>query len=125
MKTLSPLLARTAVVSGLALGAFAMIAVAGTFVAAPPPPPPNCPDVGYEGCHPPLNNDYGTQIKQGGLYLKGLKSGSTAMSYGLLVETVPIKASGGLIIQTCSTTLGNCPDSGGVAPEPGRMWLAQ
>ncbi|MEA2715675.1 MAG: hypothetical protein QOG91_703 [Candidatus Parcubacteria bacterium] len=123
MKTLSPLLVRAALATGLLLGAFALVAVAqGTTFVGAPGTPPTCPDT-VSGCHPPLNNDLDSQIKQGGLWLKGLsKTTSLPMVYGLVVENVPIWAQGGLIIQACVETA--CPGADANHPvSTGQMWM--
>jgi hypothetical protein len=50
--------------------------------------------------------------------------GTVAPTTKLDVEGGPIKAGGGLIIETCTVgTTDYCPDWSGLIPETGRMWL--
>src|ERR1044072_3140253 len=99
MKKFPSIIARAAVATGLALGTFALVAVA-DFVGPPAGGPPGCP-ADHVGCNPPLHEGTGSQTKQGGLWLKGLKTGTELMTYGLVVENLPLLAQSGLIIPTC------------------------
>jgi hypothetical protein len=107
---------KVAIFTGLALGALALTATAANYVG-PSGAAPICPD-GYSGCDAPLNIGYGAQTKQGGLILNSKLDAANFMTYGLWVVNKPIKAEGGLIIETRTTAQGN-PSS----PETGRMWL--
>lgn len=104
-------LKRIAITTGLVLGTFAVSAFAGTWTAPTATPPNGNADA-------PINVGYTGQIKQGNLWLKGLIDASTPAQYGLVVENAPIKASGGLIIETRTAAQGNPTN-----PETGRMWL--
>jgi hypothetical protein len=113
MKKISPFVSKILVVTGLLLGAFAVSAFA-TDWSAPQSPAPACTS-GNPGCDAPVNVGYSAQIKQGNLWLKGLVSAGVSATYGLVVENAPVKASGGLIIETRAAD----PST----PETGRMWL--
>lgn len=110
MKYISPRITRVATVSGLILGAFALSAFAGTWTAPTAPPPGGNPDA-------PINVGYDVQTKQGGIILNSLDAtvGHAVMNYGLWVINAPIKAGGGLILETRT--------SDPASPETGRMWL--
>lgn len=113
MKHLSPQVAKVAAVAGIFLGAFAISVLAGTWTAPTVAAPGGNPDA-------PLNVGYGVQTKQGGIILNSLDStaGNPVMNYGLWVVSAPIKAGGGLIIETRTAAQGNPTN-----PETGRMWL--
>ncbi len=110
MKHISPHIAKVATVTGIFLGAFAISVLAGTWTAPATTAPGGNPDA-------PLNVGYGVQTKQGGIILNSLDStaGNPVMNYGLWVVSAPIKAGGGLIIETRT--------SDPASPESGRMWL--
>lgn len=112
MKKISPIVTRVAIVAGLALGAFAVSALADW--SQPLSAPPACTS-GNPGCDAPIHVGYGPQTKQGGIVVNGLASAGTAMQYGLWVVNAPIWAQGGLIIETRS--------SDPATPANGRMWL--
>jgi hypothetical protein len=112
MNKTTSFISRVAIISGFALGAFALAAVANW--TAPISAPPAC-NAGDPGCDSPLHVGYGSQTKQGGLILNGLTSPGVAMTYGLWVVNAPIKAAGGLVIETRT--------SDPASPETGRMWL--
>ena len=111
MKKFSTFGAKLALLGGIALGAFTLTVLAGDWVAAPPNPPNGNVDA-------PLNAGYNAQPKNGGLILYGKVDAATAMTYGLDVVNAPIKATGGLIIETRTAVTGDP-----VSPETGRMWL--
>lgn len=108
MKKISSTLYKISVLSGIALGSFAITALAGTWTA-PTATPPN------GNTEAPLNVGYGSQTKQGGVWLKSLNDSNTVGTYGLVVENAPIKAMGGFIVETRTSDPAN--------PETGRMWL--
>lgn len=112
MKNNSPILVRIAILSGFALGAFALSALA-DWTNAPPNPPSGNTEA-------PINVGSILQTKIGSFNV-GTESG-TKVGIGtnnpttkLDVEGGPIKAGGGLIIETRTAD----PTS----PETGRMWL--
>lgn len=89
----------------LALGANVVF---GAWTSAPSTPPSNNTDA-------PINVGYGGQVKLGALSLNSYLDSSTLGAYGLIVNNAPIKAAGGLIIESRSADPSN--------PETGRMWL--
>jgi len=105
----SKILSSTLLAIGFLVGAGALSAIAGTWTAAPAAGPTN------DNADAPINVGYDAQIRQGGLILNGKKNSTTAMTYALDVVNAPIKAEGGLIIETRTTD----PST----PETGRMWL--
>lgn len=116
MQKLSSITKRTLTLAGLLVGVFALSALADW--SSPLSAPPTCV-AGNPGCDAPINSGYGGQVKYGGLSLNGFsKSNGELTNYGLLVNNSPIKAAGGLIIETRTTAQGD-PAS----PETGRMWL--
>ena len=110
-------LSRIAVISGLALGAFTLSALADWHVPGYPGAaiaPTSCPP-DRDGCNAPINVGAGGQAKVGSLSLfSTLVSGSFAQ-YGLLVQNSPIKAAGGLIIENRT--------SDPASPENGAIWI--
>lgn len=101
-------LARIASLTGIMLGAFALSALAGTWTAPTNSPPDGNVDA-------PINIGYGPQTKQGGVIINSLNAANSPMTYGLWVVNAPIKAGGGLILETRT--------SDPASPETGRMWL--
>ncbi len=171
MKNNSPILARVAILSGFALGAFALSVLA-TDWTAPLSSPPNCAS-GNPGCDAPINVGSVDQTKTGSIttaksiiakelkttsgpdhYNQGVIIGYNSISqsesgYGLVIKTDnnnlvlnpttgnvgigtlspspnskldvvggPIKASGGLIIETRTAAQGNPANL-----QNGNMWL--
>ena len=119
------LLKRAAVIGGLILGAFAFSALADW--SAPLNAPPTCP-AGNAGCDAPINVGTSAQVKNGGLSVNAFTAYANAYFAGsvgigtqptagnqLDVEGNPIKAGGGLIIETRA--------SDPASPATGRMWL--
>lgn len=108
------------------MGACALSVFAGTWTAPSTAPPNGNVDA-------PLNVGYGLQTKFGYLDIVGMVSSGVTNAYGLIIENGsvgigtltpvtklevvggPIKATGGLIIETRTSD----PSS----PETGRMWL--
>ena len=122
---------RVVAIIGLAVGGFAISAFATDWVA-PVSAPPTCVS-GNPGCDAPINTSSISQIKGGGLTLcngsscsagallimngtVGIGTGATPdFTTKLDVEGAPIKAGGGLIIETRASDPTN--------PETGRLWL--
>jgi hypothetical protein len=96
-------------VIALALAMGASI-VSASWTSAPASPPANNTDA-------PINVGYGGQVKLGGLSLNAYLDATTLATYGLVVNNAPLKAAGGLIIETRA--------SDPASPETGRMWLIQ
>lgn len=109
------------IIVGFILGATAIQVLAQTSTWVAPQQTPTGGNVAA-----PINVDYGGQVKFGNLSLNALaNAGGTFLQYGLLVQNSPVKAAGGLIIQTCSTSTLSCPGDGTHPVETGQMWLVQ
>lgn len=98
---------------GFLIGATALSALAaGTWT-----PPNNCSPTDV-GCNvdAPINVATTSQSKGGNLYLGGFLSDGSRAAYSLVADS-PIKARGGLVIETRAT------DPNPADVETGRMWL--
>ena len=134
MKTsISPLVSRAAILTGLFLGAFAISAIAWS---SPVSAPPTC-NAGDPGCDAPINTSASTQTKIGPLVVSNssLNTGtgllvpwgnvvigtgantSVPTQYGLYVTGKPMKAAGGFVMETRTA------DPAVADMKTGRMWM--
>lgn len=129
MNTANRIAYKTAVLAGLIIGAFTLSAAADW--TAPLDVPPSCTS-GNPGCDAPLTVGNTMQTKVGALTLNtsgspfqyglivangtvGIRTASPDTSTALDVESAPIKAGGGLILETRASDPTN--------PATGRIWL--